>query len=295
MRRSFLVLGAMGIVLGAPSPPRPSVFLPPDDPSIRYVGRFQTVDSCGDGAGGGAAASLEQRRFSWPSSQIGVNFRGSAKKISAFLGSTNSYGDRFLSVVDDVPQIPFWVRRSNSGGGEQQLQEYTLAENLDAASNHTVTLWKITASEAIMRPFYRGGYATFGGFGLEAGGIIRLENGAASSRGQSPSSQRPLRFQFIGDSDTAGWCADGPWWHVWPFDNPGSYQDSYQVWAAQLARKLGAEMHVQVGFFTHRVSWGRNPGRILHTPCRVNFVTHFAQLARKWGAEMRVQVDVDFT
>jgi hypothetical protein len=50
------------------------------------------------------------------------------------------------------------------------------------------------------------------------------------------------KFEFIGDSDTAGWCADGvPHGH----NVPSIVEDGYWSWAQQLSRELGAESMVE--------------------------------------------------
>ena len=69
-----------------------------------------------------------------------------------------------------------------------------------------------------------------GGFSLSAG-----EFGAAP-----PEATR--RLEFIGDSDTAGWCADGS---PSTNDKADKYQDGYQTWAMQIARNVSADMMVE--------------------------------------------------
>ena len=50
------------------------------------------------------------------------------------------------------------------------------------------------------------------------------------------------RLEFIGDSDTAGWCADGA---PSTNDNADNYQDAYQTWAQHIARNVSADVMVE--------------------------------------------------
>ena len=50
------------------------------------------------------------------------------------------------------------------------------------------------------------------------------------------------RLEFIGDSDTAGWCADGS---PNTGDNADSYQDAWDTWAQQIARNVSADVMVE--------------------------------------------------
>ena len=67
----------------------------------------------------------------------------------------------------------------------------------------------------------------------------------ASDRGRflSPPKPKERRLEFIGDSDTAGFCIDGK--VNSKTDNDDLYEDSSLTWAAQLARALNASMNVE--------------------------------------------------
>jgi hypothetical protein len=106
------------------------------------------------------------------------------------------------------------------------MKQYKLAEGLDAAKKHTVQVFKVTEDnwDGKLKSTF-----TFGGLRLDSGGFDLAPR--ASSR----------RLEFIGDSDTAGWCADGS-----PDDSgKGKYEDAYVTWAQQIARSFGADPMVE--------------------------------------------------
>lgn len=105
---------------------------------------------------------------------------------------------------------------------------YSLASGLSSTKEHTLSIRKITEDNQQRN---KKGQATFHGFSLPAGGSF----GSAPSR---PS----RRLEFVGDSDTAGWCADGS---SRTGDAPDKYEDSHQTWAQKIADSLGAEMMVE--------------------------------------------------
>jgi len=107
---------------------------------------------------------------------------------------------------------------------------YELAKGLPAGE-HTITVWKATEDnvEANSDSLSTKGEMAFGGFTSDG------------SFGEPPA--RPKRrLEFIGDSDTAGWCADGS---PSTGDTPNKFQDSYQTWASQLATHFEAELMVE--------------------------------------------------
>eukprot|EP00929_Paragymnodinium_shiwhaense_P104594 TRINITY_DN69167_c0_g1_i1.p1 TRINITY_DN69167_c0_g1~~TRINITY_DN69167_c0_g1_i1.p1 ORF type:complete len:402 (-),score=26.71 TRINITY_DN69167_c0_g1_i1:243-1448(-) len=158
--------------------------------------------------------SRGSRSFSWVASEISVRFTGSI--IEANL-TAPSAGDRFLVIVDNQEVRRIVIEASVS-------QVYILAWNLPTRV-HTLRLIKLTEDFT--------GPASFHGFRLPAGGSF-----------QSPLPKRSRRLQFIGDSDTAGWCADGS--PLWPVKtDPNDVEDHRQTWAAQMAEAFDAEHQVQ--------------------------------------------------
>ena len=103
---------------------------------------------------------------------------------------------------------------------------YTLG-SVAGSGVHTLEFFKVTEDNS--RKGSKG-TMSFGGFSLSAGTF-----------GPAP----PLatrRLEFIGDSDTAGWCADGS---SKGGDNADKYQDGYQTWAMQIARNVSADFMVE--------------------------------------------------
>lgn len=105
---------------------------------------------------------------------------------------------------------------------------YTLG-SVTAAGTHTLEFFKVTEDNTRKGDK---GTMSFGGFSLSGGG---------GSFGAAPASAT-RRLEFIGDSDTAGWCADGS---SSGGDNADKYQDGYQTWAMQIARNVSADFMVE--------------------------------------------------
>lgn len=174
--------------------------LSPDDPAIRYIGRFDTTKP-----------KLPQS--SWPMAGITVAFHGSQTVTGNF--QLTKDGCRMRVIVDGQTQ-GFIVQNK----GSTSMQQFTLAKGLDASKSHTLQVFQLS----------EGSVVTFGGLELDAGQF--------DSAPKAPS----RRLDFIGDSDTAGWCADGS---KSTGDNQNKYEDSYVTWAQQLARLVGAETTVE--------------------------------------------------
>lgn len=184
-----------------------NVFIPADDDRIIYIGRFKQTFDDDD--------SAWKKQFAWPASQIAVNFRGPS--VEAYLMGSKSK-DRFLAVVDDDVVADFVTDKQSWG-------TFTLAKDLNSSTTHSLVLWK--ATEDISMHSDKGA-AQFGGFNLPEGGEF-FGNFERMTR----------KLEFIGDSDTAGWCADGS---STSGDKATNTQNSYETWAAQLTRALDAEM-----------------------------------------------------
>jgi hypothetical protein len=108
------------------------------------------------------------------------------------------------------------------GGGvrAKELQSVVLVNGLEYG-DHTVTLWKLTEDQA---QHGTGGAAVFGGL--------------AADKFLGTPELRPRRLEFVGDSDTSGWCADG---NSSSGDSALETENHYQTWAARLARDLNAD------------------------------------------------------
>jgi len=142
-----------------------------------------------------------------------VRFSGTS--ISANLTGSVP-GDRFLAVIDGKPQEPFDTSRRSKG-----WQTYTLASGL-TDGEHTLALWKIT--EDLSKKSLNGA-CRFGGLSVDRE-FLGLP------------APRKRRLEFIGDSDTVGYCADGS---PSSGDDDLKMQNTFKTWAAQLARNLSAD------------------------------------------------------
>jgi hypothetical protein len=135
---------------------------------------------------------------------------------------------------------------------------YTLG-SVTAAGTHTLEVFKVTEDNTKKGSQ---GSMSFGGFSLSAG-----------SFGPAPPSES-RRLEFIGDSDTAGWCADGS---AHGGDNADKYQDGYQTWAMQIARNVSA------GFMVEAVSgFGVEPSTPAIQPI-IDFTLGFDPSGGMWN------------
>jgi len=201
---SFVAL-ALAAVVGLSESGSSEVSIAPNDSRIHYIGRFMDDTD-------------NTKTFAWTASQIAVKFDGASSIEASLYGSKSA--DRFLVIVDGELVNEFTTEATT-------WDTYSLTSGLSADSNHTLVLWKATEDNTQKN---RKGAASFGGFSVPKGGNFY---------GDVPRQSR--KIHFIGDSDTAGWCADGS---SNTGDSANKYENSYETWAAQLSRELDAEMAV---------------------------------------------------
>lgn len=157
----------------------------------------------------------EVTRYGWAGTQIVTSFQGST--ISANL-SGSAPADRYVPVIDGSPGTPF---TTGKGAGWEM---HVLADGLPDAT-HTLSLWKVSED---LGGNDTTGVAALGGF--SAAGF--LEPPAPAAR----------RLEFIGDSDTAGWCADGLYNWTGNLTDEGHVENTHETWASQISRAFGADM-----------------------------------------------------
>ena len=109
---------------------------------------------------------------------------------------------------------------------------YELADGLDPSRTHTVEVFKVTEDNT--RGATPPGVLLLHSIELPPGGQMLT----AAAAGGPPLGAPRRRLEFIGDSDTAGWCADGK--SSGGGDAPDSYENAYETWAMQLARRVKA-------------------------------------------------------
>ena len=201
-------------------------FIYSDDARISYVGRF--------GSNGTGSSSF--RLFGWPGAQISVRFTGTWIKAT-LKGSSGSVGsgrgDAFLAIIEEYPKktnsIPISTRIEVKSSS---WDEYVLAEGLSMETDHVITLWKITEEAAEF-------------------GILKISPSAGFSyfscdgefKSSETSSSRKRRLEFIGDSDTAGFCADGDPDEVDP--RMRTTENTFSTWAVQLAQYFDADPMIE--------------------------------------------------
>jgi hypothetical protein len=188
----------------------------PNDARVSYVGRFDFDDPLAP-------------THAWAATQVSVNFRGT--EIAANLSAPKD-GERLRIIIDGNTSGFVLAKQGGALDEQSRWSTYTLARELPSGE-HFVTVWKATEDNSNKGAK---GVAGFGGFATDG---VFLERAAVAAGSRS---SRTRRLQFIGDSDTAGWCADG---EPSTGDAANKYEDSYQTWAAQLARAFDAELHVQ--------------------------------------------------
>ena len=211
----------------APAPPGPTpaagTLVPASDGHVQYIGRFDTKNPA-------------RPEFSWSAAQVALTFSGSSTLRANF--TAPGPGMRVLPVVDGVAGDPImWGadKGDDDDDGEhgKLTASHVVASGLDASAPHTVALWKVTEDTAGSDGKRRvNGNAYFHGFGLDAGAKLL-----------TPPARPARRLEFIGDSDTAGWCADGT--PKQGTDTAHKFQNAHDTWAAQLAAALNAEMFVE--------------------------------------------------
>jgi lysophospholipase L1-like esterase len=153
------------------------------------------------------------------------SFHGSSFVKAAFKSAKK--GARMRVLVDGV-----FTHDVQVVGSTKHMTVVTLAENLSIEHNHTVEFIKVTED---MDQAGKSGVMAFGGF------IIDGREGEIGFGPKPPAWRRKL--EVIGDSDSAGWCADGSPFHGG--DNFLKYQDGYKTWAQQVARNVSAETFVE--------------------------------------------------
>lgn len=184
-----------------------SIVLLPNDEKVHYMGRFDFTEPL-------------TPIFSWVMTGIKISFSNSA---SIFGNFTAPADHARLRVVIDNETHGFVSINHKTGS----MKSYELAAGLSLES-HILEVFKVSEDNT-----QKGSKGTmkFGGFELRDEG----------SFGPRPPSL-PHKLEFIGDSDTAGWCADGS---SKTGDDPNKYEDAYETWAQQIARLVGAETMVE--------------------------------------------------
>lgn len=192
------------------------------DPRILYVGRFD-------------ANKTEERIFSWPGTQLSFRIKGTGATLLLDPGTTAN--DTFQVLVDGKPYgEKIQCSQAEVPNNERKTFPYTLVADLPHGK-HTIGIWKLT--EAGMPSLKEGHGGWKAGASILKG--ITLPEGTKLLNAPG----RPLRhLRYIGDSDTAGFCADGIRGvddGVWA---PGS-ANNYVGWSAVIARSFQATYTAQ--------------------------------------------------
>ena len=199
-----------------------------DDPRISYVGRFAS-----NGTG-----SSSIREFGWPGAQISVRFKGNwikarLKGSSGSLGSGR--GDAFLVIIESYSMISqITTTTSRIEVKSSDWQEYTLAEGLSVYQENVLTLWKVTEEAAL--------FTTILPSLSPSAGFSYFSSDGEFTSSTSPSPRR-RRLEFIGDSDSAGFCADGSPGDLDP--TMRSTENTFSTWAVQLAQYFDADPMIE--------------------------------------------------
>ena len=191
-------------------------------PNVTYHGRWHVTSS-------GAVCA-------WPMSSFSLSLNGTSVSASLTPGAD---GARLKVLVDGAEAG--YVTLPNGAS----KSTYKLASGLEPGL-HEVSVIKVTED---LTQAGTSGALHLHGVDPNAGGTIQPARPSVDTRVR--------RLEFIGDSDTAGWCADGK-----PSggDKALKHENSYETWAAQLARGLGVTETSTVAVS----GWGVTPasGRI---------------------------------
>eukprot|EP00756_Hemistasia_phaeocysticola_P046238 Hpha_TRINITY_DN20012_c0_g1::TRINITY_DN20012_c0_g1_i1::g.147825::m.147825 len=159
----------------------------------------------------------------WSSTGVACAVRG-ATEVYANVTAPQD-GARLRSRLNDTT----WGGKTKLKRGEGPLL-VPIATTLDPAGTHTVMLTKVSEDNSMDG---ESGVLKFHGF-------VAHPADTASFVAVPPLPERKL--EFIGDSDTAGFCTDGK---PGGGDSDNKFEDSTETWAAQLAAALGAQTMVE--------------------------------------------------
>jgi len=127
---------------------------------------------------------------------------------------------------------------------------YAVVSGLEPSQSHRIELLKITESFELMlqkqKALMTQGLSVAVGHPRDAAEGLMQFGGFAGDEGVQWGPAPPeaaRRLEFIGDSDTTGWCVNGSW--IKGQLRPLPYEDASLTWAAQTARTLGADMMVE--------------------------------------------------
>lgn len=177
--------------------------------NIEFHGRFDIRD--------------DEAIFSWPGTRIETRIHN-VETIQINITAPKS-GARLLPVLNGTPAKAISIQGNSP-------QVYTLVGGLDSSKTYHLSVWKITEDND-----WNGleGATRFHGFVSPT-----MKSKYLVPPGQLNSMAAPKRrFDFVGDSNTAGWCADGL---VNGTDDPLLYQNAYVTWAPQLAQVFDADV-----------------------------------------------------
>lgn len=188
-------------------------FIPADDTRLSYTGRWDSSSTSGVALG------------AWPNVMFHATVSG-ATYIDAEFTSPES-GARVIVLVNGATAPAASVNVVKN-------KKYRLISSLDPSGATDITVVKVTEDND-----YNGKRGALGFKGLSLPDGARL----LQSRHQRPS----LWLEIVGDSDSAGYGAAGVagQWACKGGRDVLDGSSSYDTWAGQLSRALGAEMTVQ--------------------------------------------------
>lgn len=201
-RINFLLLIFISFIANSCFAKDKSVLIKPTDSKIVYLGRIDFQDSL-------------KPTFSYPGVSIKAKFKGtSIAAILEDLGAGDERTTNYFSVLIDDKL--YSVLKLKSG-----VETYQLAQGLKD-TNHTVELIKRTESMV--------GKCAFHGFKLEENkSLLAFEE------------QKTLKFEFVGDSFTAGYGNDTNFVEGNPLGFTSENENNFTAWGAIATRKLKAQ------------------------------------------------------
>ena len=158
----------------------------------------------------------------WSNSGVAFAVSGTAHVSVAVRAPAD--GARLLIRVNGTDVMRHHLKKEFSG-------RVSIGDNFDKSSVHVIEVLKITEDASLKNDK---GVLVFEDVYIDEGSGVFLPPPQLHEEGR--------HLEFIGDSDTAGFCSDGS---PKSKDNDNKVEDSSITWAAQLARSLNASMSVE--------------------------------------------------
>jgi len=250
--QSILVVVSCLMTLAAALPASSLSRLSFSDPKLHYHGRFEMTN--------------ESALFAWSMTSFAASFQN-ATTISADFNKVPAF------TFHDLPAIGAKLRVELTAGAEYAaglitVVKYvtvtetgllTLATDLDPKLTWGVRIWKVsenfnhdkwnqTGGPSWEPPYEHKPFLLANDTGIMGFAGLAAPEGVKWLESSTPDfySNGVRKLDFIGDSDTAGFCVDGPF-NITDYSHFDvvNATNSYENWASRISRSFGAEMTIE--------------------------------------------------